>query len=366
MTTPRIHSSMKKVDSSGAVAERMKKVKALTWGVLKGRRSIYVDIRGLVGEWFYGKQSNYINAAFEGGCLMVRYLGSGVYEIRCSNEKVETELLLKGFIAVNLVNAHANGKNVVVNGLNAIITEENPLEIKTCVVKIMNYSFDMSLTALEDMFIKKGVRLMGKAIPGTRWFQGECFLSGDIYLRMRLTEGLQDVLKEKMIVEEDGCNCEIDLVSGMLFMKCFNCYGMGHAAKDCVNEVTCAKCKKSGHIAKFCTSREPESHIENEEQVEQVEKEKESVEEVSDTAKENNLEIETEIDQDPRNAHNGDKQLSDLQNVDAQNGDSHDEDIDMSTSEKRKLSPNGNMPKQQKGEGKTYSIEVVDTLSKNG
>ena len=35
-------------------------------------------------------------------------------------------------------------------------------------------------------------------------------------------------------------------------MKCFNCGGSGHTAKNCKKAVICHKCKKTGHISSNC------------------------------------------------------------------------------------------------------------------
>ena len=46
-------------------------------------------------------------------------------------------------------------------------------------------------------------------------------------------------------------------------MKCYNCGGMGHSAKNCPKGTICHKCKKPGHMSKDCPSFKNSNNINN-------------------------------------------------------------------------------------------------------
>ena len=46
-------------------------------------------------------------------------------------------------------------------------------------------------------------------------------------------------------------------------MKCYNCGGMGHSAKNCPKGIICHKCKKPGHMSKDCPSSKNSNNINN-------------------------------------------------------------------------------------------------------
>ena len=46
-------------------------------------------------------------------------------------------------------------------------------------------------------------------------------------------------------------------------MKCYNCGGIGHSAKNCPKGLICHKCKKPGHMSKDCPSFKNNNSINN-------------------------------------------------------------------------------------------------------
>lgn len=216
---------------SGAVKKDMRMVQ---WGEMKGRKSLFVDVSGVMNKFMWASCHEELSAVF-GKCLCVRYLDCGVYEVRLMDDERMKEVLEAG--------------SVVLNGRNVIVCSENPLGIKSAVVKIAGYSFDMELEVLEKE-LKKRTKLLGKIFCGTKIMNGVQCLTGDLYAKVKIDDEIS--LTEQMEIVDGEMKCQVKLFCKELFVKCYNCLEKGHVAKECTNDVRCVRCKKSGHIAKVC------------------------------------------------------------------------------------------------------------------
>lgn len=239
------------------------KMKCVTRAQLRDRRSLYLDLRGIVGRWDDGAKM--IGDSLK-GILCIRNVGQTVYELRLeeSEEKRVMEL-----------------QKVIIRGKEVQVLIEDPRYVETTVVKVKDFPFSWEISELTDFFNDKGWKLMGVPIEGTCTFGDRLCLSGDVFLRIRVV--CDDMVLPSEIEIKD---VKIKLSGQRVQKACSLCGSISHLANKCP-EIVCYQCHGKGHFAKNCVVQSANEEVEvssmeveeQEEQEEQEEREEQEEQE---------------------------------------------------------------------------------------